>query len=240
MCTTYRAPNEDPGINELKIGIGDLFHRDPWPLDVWPDYPAPVVLPDGDDAMVVEGVYGFWPKFMQPEKTLPNGKKLPKFSTYNSLGEEVSIKPTFKKAWADGHRCLIPAAYVLEPSYPNATLDAKGKWIKGPCVWQKIGVADGSTYCVAGIWKRYPDRDGRPLIGVSMLTLNADNHPLMKQMHGPEDEKRSIVILRPADYDEWLHTKNVEAARAIMQLLPAEEMRAEPTESPKRAKAKTA
>lgn len=28
------------------------------------------------------------------------------------------------------------------------------------------------------------------------------------------DEKWSVVILRPADYDEWLHTKNVDAARA--------------------------
>ncbi|CAN0623074.1 protein of unknown function [Burkholderia multivorans] len=29
----------------------------------------------------------------------------------------------------------------------------------------------------------------------------------MKYMHKPGDEKRSIVILRPQDYDEWLHTK---------------------------------
>lgn len=30
MCTNYRAPDEDPGISELKIGIGNLFRRDPW------------------------------------------------------------------------------------------------------------------------------------------------------------------------------------------------------------------
>ncbi|KVR08342.1 hypothetical protein WK11_08650 [Burkholderia ubonensis] len=42
------------------------------------------------------------------------------------------------------------------------------------------------------------------------------------------DEKRSVVILRPADYDEWLHTKNVGAARAMLQLYPADEMGATP------------
>jgi putative SOS response-associated peptidase YedK len=50
----------------------------------------------------------------------------------------------------------------------------------------------------------------------------------MGRMHKPTDEKRSVVILRPEDYDEWLHTRNVEAARAMMQLLPADDMQAEP------------
>lgn len=53
-------------------------------------------------------------------------------------------------------------------------------------------------------------------------------HPLMPRMHKPNDDKRSVVILRPADYDERLHTKNVEAARGILQLYPADGMETEP------------
>ncbi len=34
--------------------------------------------------------------------------------------------------------------------------------------------------------------------------------------------------LRPDDWEEWLTTSNVEAARAMLQLYPAEEMAAEP------------
>ena len=30
----------------------------------------------------------------------------------------------------------------------------------------------------------------------------------MGRMHRPNDEKRSVVILRPDDYDEWLHSTN--------------------------------
>lgn len=38
------------------------------------------------------------------------------------------------------------------------------------------------------------------------------------------DEKRSALILRPEDWEEWLTTPNVEAARAMLLLYPANEM----------------
>ena len=59
---------------------------------------------------------------------------------------------------------------------------------------------------------------------MAMLTVNADGHPLMSRMHKPADEKRSVVILRPDDWEEWLTTSNIEAARAMLQLYPADEM----------------
>jgi putative SOS response-associated peptidase YedK len=39
---------------------------------------------------------------------------------------------------------------------------------------------------------------------MSMLTVNADDHPLMRNFHRPEDEKRMVVILEEADFDVWL------------------------------------
>ncbi|KWK54069.1 hypothetical protein WT81_18865 [Burkholderia stagnalis] len=63
---------------------------------------------------------------------------------------------------------------------------------------------------------------------MSMLTVNAEGHAVMGRMHKSGDEKRSVVILRPTDYDEWLNTKNVEAARTMLQLYPADDMMAGP------------
>ncbi|KWO59022.1 hypothetical protein WT98_03190 [Burkholderia territorii] len=63
---------------------------------------------------------------------------------------------------------------------------------------------------------------------MTMITVNADGHPVMSKMHKPDDEKRSVVILRPDDWEEWLTTSNVEAARAMLQVYPADEMVAEP------------
>lgn len=35
-------------------------------------------------------------------------------------------------------------------------------------------------------------------------TINADDHELMNQFHKPTDEKRMVVILPEATYDDWL------------------------------------
>lgn len=53
----------------------------------------------------------------------------------------------------------------------------------------------------------------------------------MGRMHRPNDEKRSVVILRPDDYDEWLHSTNLGAVRSLLQLLPAAAMIAEPLQA---------
>jgi len=47
-------------------------------------------------------------------------------------------------------------------------------------------------------------------------------------MHKPDDEKRAVVILHPEDWEEWLMTSNIEAARAMLRLYPADEMVAAP------------
>ncbi|RQT33418.1 SOS response-associated peptidase family protein [Burkholderia contaminans] len=217
MCTNYKAPTEYPGINELKIGIGDLYRRDPWEPDVYPDYAAPIAWADGDGLGVVKAVFGFWPKFMQPERVDDNGKKRKKLDTVNARSETVGESRLYGKAWRAGQRCLIPARWIYEPCYET-----------GRNVWQRIGLTGWQSYCVAGIWRRYDGDDGRSLIGMSMMTVNADGHAVMGRMHKPGDEKRSVVILRSADYDEWLHTKNVEAARSMLQLYPADNMAVEP------------
>ena len=99
-------------------------------------------------------------------------------------------------------------------------------------MWHRIGIDGWQPYCVAGIWRRYEDSDGRVCIGMTMLTVNADGHPLFARMHRPGDEKRGVVILRSDDYDEWLHTRDIEAARRMLNPFPADDMTAEPDQAP--------
>nr|WP_249205780.1 SOS response-associated peptidase family protein [Burkholderia cenocepacia] len=197
----------------MKIGIGDLYRRDPWEPDVYPDYAAPIAWADGVGIGVVKAVFGFWPKFMQPERVDDNGKKRRKLETVNARSETVGESRLYGKAWRAGQRCLIPVRWIYEPCYET-----------GRNVWQRIGLTDWQPYCVAGIWRRYEDADGRSLVGMAMMTVNADGHAVMGRMHKPGDEKRSVVILRPTDCDEWLHTTNVEAARTLLQVYPADDM----------------
>jgi hypothetical protein len=46
-----------------------------------------------------------------------------------------------------------------------------------------------------------------------MLTVNADEHPLMRRFHRPGEEKRMVVVLDPDDYAAWLSCPVAEAPR---------------------------
>ncbi|MGI4777625.1 MAG: hypothetical protein ACRYGA_05835 [Janthinobacterium lividum] len=71
-----------------------------------------------------------------------------------------------------------------------------------------------------------------------MLTVDADDRPLVRCMHkldpkAPPDkqDKRSVIPLEAADFDQWLEGK-VEQARGPMKPAPVEIFDARPTEPP--------
>ena len=62
----------------------------------------------------------------------------------------------------------------------------------------------------------------------TMLTINADEHPLMRRMHKPDpkappekQDKRSVIPLEAADFDQWLEG-TVQQAKGLMKLAPVE------------------
>ncbi|MGZ0007191.1 SOS response-associated peptidase [Burkholderia gladioli] len=209
MCTHYRAPNEPEELNQLRLPLlGPLYEREPWKQEIYPDYLAPIVRAAGDGAEAVLANFGMIPKAHQPP-----GKR---YMTVNARSETVGEKPAFRAAWRSGQRCLIPAAWIYEPNWET------GKHIK-----YRIGLADWRPFCIAGVWRAWKEADGTESIAMAMLTVSADDHEVMKHMHRPGEEKRSVVILRPEDHDEWLHSANVDAARGMVQIWPADDMHSE-------------
>lgn len=98
-------------------------------------------------------------------------------------------------------------ASFYEPNYES-----------GKAVRWEIGSEDGSPLGLAGIWEYKQDGpNGLPLLSSSMLTFNADDHPLMKRFHKPSDEKRKVVILHPAQYDDWLNCHTGDAPGFLEQ-----------------------
>ncbi|WP_367651427.1 hypothetical protein [Cupriavidus basilensis] len=71
-----------------------------------------------------------------------------------------------------------------------------------------------------------------------MLTINSDKHPLMNRFHASGKEKRMIVIVPQAEWDDWLTCRDPKQARSLMRPYPAELMDAEP--APRAPKAKAA
>ena len=65
------------------------------------------------------------------------------------------------------------------------------------------------------------------------LTINADHHPLLHRFHKPlkadgsPNEKRSVVLLRPEQFNAWLDTTPKRTA-GFFGTFSAEELVAEP------------
>lgn len=205
MCANYRPSSRELLQQHFQVAPPDSeFSAEAYPTDMAPLIRRPrAKLSPGDRAAAL-GMFGLVPHWAKEPKKLAR-------STYNARTETVAEKPSFRNAWKRGQFCIIPVTSIFEPSYET-----------GKAVRWEIGSADGSPLGLAGIWEYKQDGpSGLPLLSFSMLTINADDHPLMKRFHKPNDEKRMVVILAHDQYDDWLNCPAREAP-AFLQQYPAE------------------
>jgi putative SOS response-associated peptidase YedK len=81
---------------------------------------------------------------------------------------------------------------------------------------------------VAGLWAKWRSPEGETVHSFTMLTINADDHALMRNFHKPQDEKRMIVILPSTRYDDWLQASANES-KDFMKAWPEDGLQAYPT-----------
>jgi putative SOS response-associated peptidase YedK len=216
MCTRYISP--EAGAIERHWRVG---RRNPWRGgEVFPNYTGTFIRAARDSvAPERELVLGQWtliPWFATERKL--------KYPTCNARAEELSAKASYKQPWARGQRCLIPALAFFEPNWET------GKHV--PWVFQRT---DGTPWGLAGLWNTWLDQASGELVeSYTMLTLNADAHPLMRRMHRPDpqrppaqQDKRSVVPVEPEDVDAWLFGTVAQAA-AVVRLAPVEAFEARP------------
>jgi putative SOS response-associated peptidase YedK len=73
-------------------------------------------------------------------------------------------------------------------------------------------LASHEPFGIASIWDTWTDpASGELVTSFSMLTVNADAHPVMNQFHKPGDEKRTPLVLTTAQFDAWLGATPSEA-----------------------------
>ena len=139
------------------------------------------------------GQWGLIPWFAKEAKL--------QYSTNNARSEELAAKASFKAPWARGQRCIIPALTFDEPC-----------WETGKNIWWTFRRADGAPWGLAGLWNTWVDKaTGEVHESYTMLTINADDHPLMGRMHKPDpklpadqQDKRSVISIELGDVDQWL------------------------------------
>jgi len=222
MCTRYISP-EDREIEAFWSIDRKTNDRKDWEglLTVFPLSLARFIRRADDVDYARELVVGQWGMIppwstshipqRKPKKGEEKGARL---STVNARTEGMEKSPTYKNAWARGKRCIIPAASFDEPN-----------WETGKNVWWRFRRADGAPWGLAGLWDTWTDLEtGQVWDSYTMLTMNADEHPLMSRMHKPDpklppdqQDKRSVIPLEVHDFDRWL-TCTVEEARTMLKL----------------------
>lgn len=181
-----------------------------WREEAYPTYPAPFIYLDNGKPKCDLAQFGLVPHWATDKKKFG-------LRTYNARSETVAEKPSYRSAWKERRFGLA----IMESFYePN--------WETGKAIRWRINRADSEPVAVASIWERFIDKEtGEIIFSFSMLTINADGHPVMKHFHKPEDEKRSIVVLNDCDYLPWLHA-NHEQAKGLLNLAQSKFLQSEP------------
>lgn len=202
MCINYQAVQKNNLIEDFGLQVPDDWE---WPDEIWQDKLAPIIVDQGAGPQPLLATYG-----MVPQKHMPPGVR---FSTMNARAETVGTKVSFRDAWKRCQFCLVPMLGFYEPCYESGRAER-----------MKIGVAGGRSFAVAGLYRTW-GTPGEPLsFSFTQLTVNADAHPLMRRMHKPGDEKRSLVVLQKDEYMDWLSCRDADLARSFLRLLPAIKM----------------
>ncbi|SDE32794.1 Putative SOS response-associated peptidase YedK [Massilia sp. PDC64] len=208
MCVNYRPPL--PEQLDMVLGtLVDLYRDWDWPSETWKDYTAPIVRAGaGGERMLQLASYG-----MVPRRHIPAGVK--PFDTMNARAESLGEKRSFAPAWRRAQLCAVPMTCFYEPNYESGRAERFG-----------IGMRDDSVFFVAGLWREWSEADGTIAASFTQITINADDHPLMRRFHKPDDEKRALVVLPPNEVDAWLHCRDPEVARSFLRPYPADGMKA--------------
>jgi putative SOS response-associated peptidase YedK len=127
----------------------------------------------------------------------------------NARAESLTEKPSFRNAFRS-RRCIIPASGFYE--------------------WKRLGEKEGKqpfyfyltdkpVFGFAGLWETWKSETGDELESCTIITTEAN--AVLEPVHD-----RMPVIIKPADYEEWLDPKEMDTERLQQFLVPypAEEM----------------
>lgn len=195
MCTNFTPTKRAPWVM-------DSFGVEPptgFPVESYPGFAAPLVVKSHQTNRVACGLarFGLIPAWAKDDKISRH--------TYNARSETAAVKPSYRSAWRQRQYGLVLVDDFYEPNYES-----------GKAVRWKIELATGDPFGIACLWDRWTDpATGELIVSFSMLTINADEHPVMCQFHKPGDEKRTPVIISPEFHDSWLSADQEQAAELM-------------------------
>ncbi len=176
---------------------------------------APSTAAPEREREVVAGQWGLVPHWVKSA----SDAKLRSPKLIHAKAETVSTTRAFHDAWIKGQRCIVPMAAFYEDD-----------WREGKALPTRISRIDGQPMGAAGLWASWTGADGETIVSFTLLTLNANNHALLRRYQQPGSEKRMPVILNEGAYGAWL-TVRMEKAKEFMRQYSASWLAANPVEN---------
>ena len=196
MCTNFTPTRNSTWV---KAQFGVELPASEYPTEAYPGYAAPFVLKSHQTGRVACGLarFGLIPSWAKDNKI---GRH-----TYNARSETVREKPSYRTAWRQRRFGIALVDNFYEPNYVSGKAQR----------WQ-IKLESNEPFGIASIWDTWIDPNSGELVtSFSMLTVNADAHPVMNQFHRPGNEKRTPVVLATHQFDEWLSADEDGAAEMM-------------------------
>lgn len=218
MCTNYTPATPLHLIELAQLGgLGQIGLPAPaWPIETFPGYAAPILQRDRDGTIACTlarfGLVPRWCRDAAQATTLSRG-------THNARSETVVDKPSFRAPWRESRFALVPMLGYFEPC-----------WESGRAVRWRLHQPGDMPFAVAALHERWTDpATGGHTPSFSLLTANADAHPLLHRMHRPGDEKRLLLVVPPADFGRWL-TASAADAKALLAAIAGDDLTGEPAD----------
>ncbi|WP_291010354.1 SOS response-associated peptidase family protein [Hydrogenophaga sp.] len=209
MCTNYTPATPTHLVSLAEIGgLGPVvLPTDNWPVETFPGYVAPLLWRDPAGEVVCSlARYGLVPRWCRDAAQAGTVSR----RTYNARSETVAEKPSYRSPWRERRWALAPMEHYFEPC-----------WETGRAVRWRLQQPDAAPFAAAGLHEHWADpATGELVQSFSLLTVNADDHPVLRRMHRPGDEKRLLVVVPPQAFSDWLSASVDEAKALLASALP--------------------
>jgi len=192
MCINFTPTRKSSWV---KAQFGVELPASDYPVEAYPGYVAPIVVKSHNTDRVACGLakFGLIPSWAKDSKISRH--------TYNARSETVREKPSFRQAWKQRRYAIAILDNFYEPSYVSGKAE---RW--------RIELESQDPFGIASLWDTWMDPStGELVTSFTMLTVNADSHPVMKQFHKPGDEKRTPVVLNTDQFNQWLGADDAQA-----------------------------
>ncbi|SPL72470.1 hypothetical protein KPC_3648 [Acinetobacter stercoris] len=197
MCANFKPLT----ILQIKqLGLPLLTSE--YPEEVYPGFQTPLLFKSkqGVEWRLVN--FGLIPKWAEDKEIAKR--------TYNARNETLVSKPSFREAFNKCQFGVIPVNEFYETKYIN------GK----PQRWS-VRRKDGQAFYIAALYE-IARIQNEIIRSATMISMDAHEHPMMKEFHEPRTDKRSVIVIPHERLDEWLSLRQPDIS-SFIQGFPVEE-----------------